>query len=207
MGANKIGHAGKPPSFRNLMTFRLHSVARLSERISEHYYRKHMNLLLPECRVIGITAGHGTVAFKQVALEANLEKSYASRIVSGLVTRGIIAKRSNPSDKRSVLLELTDYGRTVHEQTYALALQLNDHLLAPVRAGQAEDFMAFLGILEQRLSDVDPLIEKGGWPGKGNAARARPVDSPSPEPTTAPLDHAFARELHDLLGRYLASGH
>jgi DNA-binding MarR family transcriptional regulator len=187
------------------MTFRLHMVARLSERISEHYYRKQVNLLLPECRVIGITASHGTVSFKRVAAEAHLEKSYASRVVSGLVERGIIAKRANPDDKRSVLLELTDYGRTVHEQTYSLALQLNDHLQAPFSVGQAEDFIAFLGALEQQLRHADALIEQGDWPAGGGAPTPSSADSlPPPDGTAAPLDRAFARQLHDLLGRYLA---
>ena len=85
------------------MTFRLHMAARFSEGISEQYYRKHLGLSLPECRVIGITASYGSASFKQVAADADLEKSYASRVVSSLVDRDIIVKLANPGDSRSVL--------------------------------------------------------------------------------------------------------
>lgn len=205
MVAKKAERAAKPPTFRNLMTFRLHRVARISERISEQYYRKHMDLSLPECRVIGITAGYGCVSFKQVAAAANLEKSYASRVVSALVERGIIEKLSNPADSRSVLLELTEYGRGIHEQTYALAVQLNARLQTPFRREQIEAFVGFLTILEQQLGRVNALDELAAdepLPSAAAAASAKSPDTQDPAPFTPGLE--IARQLHDMLGEYLA---
>lgn len=198
--------AAKQPSFRNLLTFRLHRVARISERISEQYYRKHLGLSLPECRVIGITAGYGSVSFKRVAAAANLEKSYASRVVSALVERGVMEKQANPSDSRSVLLQLTDHGKIVHGQTYALALALNDLLQSPFSQAQVDDFLAFLASLEQQLDRAAGSIEGGDI-----AAAAFVAAPPPPESEgeafgqSFALDRNFARQLHDLLGRYLAS--
>lgn len=206
MATRKAEKAGKPPSFRSLMTFQLHRVARISERISEQYYRKHLDLSLPECRVIGITAGYGSVSFKRVAAAANLEKSYASRVVSALVERGIIQKQANPSDSRSVLLELTDYGKAVHEQTYALALRLNELLQMPCKKGQVNDFVAFLGTLEQQLDRAAGLIEGGSDFGTAPKLVVPSPESEEGEPGESfVLDRAFARQLHDMLGKYLAS--
>lgn len=198
--------AAKQPSFRNLLTFRLHRVARISERISEQYYRKHLDLSLPECRVIGITAGYGSVSFKRVASAANLEKSYASRVVSALVERGIIEKQANPSDSRSVLLQLTDHGKSVHGQTYALALALNQLLQSVFSGAQVDDFLAFLKTLEQQLDRAASAVEVGDI-----STAAALSAQPTPESVTdAPgqpfaMDRNLARQLHDLLGRYLAS--
>lgn len=206
MAAKKAERAAKPPTFRNLMTFRLHRVARISERISEQYYRKHMDLSLPECRVIGITAGYDCVSFKRVAEAANLEKSYASRVVSSLVERGIMEKLANPSDSRSVLLRLTQHGRGVHEQTYALALQLNARLQAPFRRAQVEAFVDFLGTLEQQLGRVDALGEgTGDWPSSMTVTPREGESYVAQDSTPVPLDREFARQLHDLLGDYLAA--
>jgi DNA-binding MarR family transcriptional regulator len=205
VATRKGEQATKPPSFRNLMTFRLHRVARISERISEQYYRKHLDLSLPECRVIGITAGFGSVSFKRVAAAANLEKSYASRVVSSLVERGIMEKSPNPQDSRSVLLQLTDFGKGVHEQTYALALSLNELLQAPFRRGQVADFVAFLNTLEQQLERTSGMIEAGGDLGQAPALMAPVAESLSAEPGQSfMLDRAFAQQLHDMLGQYLA---
>lgn len=207
MAAKASAGAGKPPSFRSLMTFRLHRVARISERISEQYYRKHLDLSLAECRVIGITAGYGTVSFKRVATAANLEKSYASRIVSTLVDRGIIQKLANPSDSRSILLELTEQGWAVHKNMYSLAIRLNEILQEPFDRAEVGDFVGFLGGLEQQLGRAGRLID---------GATQRPDADHEPEPATdgAPfpddpsvtMDRTVARQLHDMLGKFLASG-
>lgn len=198
--------AAKQPSFRNLLTFRLHRVARISERISEQYYRKHLDLSLPECRVIGITAGYGSVSFKRVAAAANLEKSYASRVVSALVERGIMEKLANPSDSRSVLLQLTDHGKVIHGQTYALALALNDLLQSPFNQAQVDDFLAFLATLEQQLDRAAGSIEWGDIAAAALVAAPLPTESESGTfGQTFALDRNFARQLHDLLGRYLTS--
>ena len=206
MATRKAEKAAQPPTFRNLMTFRLHRVARISERISEQYYRKHLDLSLPECRVIGITAGYGSVSFKRVAAAANLEKSYASRVVSALVDRGLVEKLTNPSDSRSVLLQLTAQGHEVHEQTYALALRLNELLQQPFRRAQVSDFVAFLGTLEQQLEQTSGLIENGGDFSTAPTLVASGTESPQQAPAQpAMLDRAFARQLHDMLGKYLDS--
>lgn len=206
MATRKAERTAAPPSFRNLMTFRLHRVARISERISEQYYRKHLDLSLPECRVIGITAGYGSVSFKRVAAAANLEKSYASRVVSALVDRGLIEKLVNPSDSRSVLLQLTDQGRAVHAETFKLAVRLNELLQQPFRRAQVNDFVAFLGTLEQQLDQTSGLIESGGDFSVAPALIVPSGDSFQSEPGQSfMLDRAFARQLHDMLGKYLAS--
>ncbi|MCW3837601.1 MarR family winged helix-turn-helix transcriptional regulator [Sphingomonas canadensis] len=195
-----------PPSFRNLLTFRLHRVARISERISEQYYRKQLNLSLPECRVIGITAGYGSVSFKRVAAAANLEKSYASRVVSALVERGIMEKLVNPSDSRSVLLQLTEQGKAVHAETFAMALALNDLLQLPFASAQVDAFLSFLTTLEQQLDRTSGLIESGGDLASATPAVAPMPESDSPEEARSfELDRNFARQLHDMLGKYLAA--
>jgi DNA-binding MarR family transcriptional regulator len=187
------------------MTFRLHRVARISERISEQHYRKHLGLSLPECRVIGITASYGSVSFKRVAAAAYLEKSYASRVVSALVERGLLEKLANPSDSRSVLLQLSPQGQAVHEQTYKLALRLNELLQQPFRRGQVSDFVAFLDALEQQLAQTSGLIEGDEEFSAAPDMIARISESFGGDLAQPPmLNREFARQLHGILGEYLA---
>lgn len=152
--------SGSTKSFRNLLTFRLHMVARLSERVSEEYYRRQFDLSLPECRVIGITGGYGSVSFKKVASDTYLEKSYASRVVSALVDRDIIEKLENPSDSRSVLLRLTQNGARVHDQMHQAAIRLNDWLASTMAPGQAQEFTKTLQRLESRLEALGHSFEE-----------------------------------------------
>lgn len=188
--------SGSTKSFRNLLTFRLHMVARLSERVSEEYYRRQFDLSLPECRVIGITGGYGSVSFKKVASDTYLEKSYASRVVSALVDRDIIEKLENPSDSRSVLLRLTKNGAKVHDQMHQAAIRLNDWLASTMAPGQAQEFTRTLQQLEGRLEALGHSFEEtesvqdavsGVGPAEPNGADTIQIDRALAEAMAAAL--------------------
>lgn len=189
-------------SFRNLMTFRLHMVARLSERVSEDYYRQRFDLSLPECRVIGITGGYGSVSFKKVASDTYLEKSYASRVVSALVERGIIEKLENPSDSRSVLLSLTAHGVEVHDQMHKAAIRLNEWLTTDFLDGQVDELTATLRHVEnrlERLSHSMEEIEKVDEAAAGSSPRLT-----APHSDAIQLDRELAQSLADALAAQLS---
>lgn len=190
-----------PPSFRKLMTFRLHMIARLSERISEEYYRTRFDLTLPQCRVIGITAGYGTISFKEMAREAYLEKSYASRVVTSLVERKLLTKVDNPADSRSVLLALTEHGHIVHREMYAAAVKLNERLQQPFTKSEERDFLAYLETLEAQLHVVESFPQEESAPTRSRLPRA--ADGARAGSDTIPLDRDVAVKLHALLGRHL----
>lgn len=192
---------GSPKSFRNLLTFRLHMVARLSERVSEEYYRRQFDLSLPECRVIGITGGYGSVSFKKVASDTYLEKSYASRVVSSLVERDILEKLDNPADSRSVLLRLTDHGMKVHDEMHQAAIRLNDWLTATMAAEQPQAFTTTLRQLEGRLDTLSQSFEavKDVEEAVKNTGTVAPADKVE----TIQIDRSLAETLAVVLAAQL----
>ena len=193
---------GTPKSFRNLMTFRLHMVARLSERVSEEYYRREFDLSLPECRVIGITGGHGSVSFKKVASDTYLEKSYASRVVSNLVDRGIIEKLDNPEDSRSVLLQLTPAGIKVHDEMHGAAIRLNDWLSSDFTSEQMDALKTTLRLLDHRLEELAGSLEAGE--SVDAAIAARPSGKPPhADAETVAIDRSLAESLASVLAAQL----
>jgi len=204
MATQKARNPAAPlKTFRHLITFRLHLLAGRSERHSENYYRTRFDLNLPECRVIGITGGYGHVTFKKVCEDANLEKSYASRIINRLVDRGYIEKVENPSDQRSVILTLTTEGRGLHHDLVEAAEALNRQLTEVLSPEQSRTMMACLLLLTERLSVIeaspnsDPMLAGGLDP--------EPAQMPFPAvgQSEVKIDSALARQLHQLLARAL----
>lgn len=193
----------QPKSFRNLLTFRLHMVARLSERVSEEYYRRQFDLSLPECRVIGITGGYGSVSFKKVASDTYLEKSYASRVVSSLVERGIIEKQENPSDSRSVLLCLTEEGLRVHDEMHQAAIRFNDWLTASMAVDQPQKFTEALIHIERRLETIGQSFDSYDSVTEA-LTDARKVDNHAPGDSIQ-LDRQLAEALAAALATQLNS--
>ncbi|WP_167765310.1 MULTISPECIES: MarR family winged helix-turn-helix transcriptional regulator [unclassified Brevundimonas] len=183
------------------MTFRLHMVARLSERVSEDYYRQRFDLSLPECRVIGITGGYGSVSFKKVASDTYLEKSYASRVVSALVDRGIIEKLENPSDSRSVLLSLTPHGVAVHDQMHKAAIRLNEWLSTDLLNSQVEQLTATLRHLETKLESLSHSLEEIEQ--ASETPDAALTGSPARQTGAIALDRDLAQTLADALALQL----
>jgi DNA-binding MarR family transcriptional regulator len=191
-------------SFRGLASFRLHMLARLSERFYEQFWQREFGLSLLECRIIGVTAGFGQVTFKRACEEANLDKSHASRLVNRLIRRRLLQKVMNPSDQRSVMLALTGAGRDCHRALHVCATRLAEEWLSALPVDERKVFMdAMVKLTEQiRVMSEAQAGRKSRRSGKRGAA---------PPVAAEPLrelvvNRKMARQLYDLLGTALGNG-
>jgi DNA-binding MarR family transcriptional regulator len=182
-------------TFRTLASFRLHVLARLSERFYEQYYRREFGLPLLECRLIGITGGFGQVSFKRACEEANLDKSHASRLVNHLIKRGLVEKVSNPSDQRSVMLSLTRAGRDTHRALHAAADQLSTRWLSVLSVEQRRTFESCLVVL---IEQIRVMTEDERGARKRRAAGTGKRD-PRKILHEILVDEKMARQLHRVL--------
>src|SRR5262245_26627903 len=118
------------PGFRQLASFRLQVLAHLSLRLHETRCLARLGLSLTECHLIGLAAEQSEIPFRDVCRESNLEKSRASKVISSLIARGLLAKRSDPADRRNVIVRLTERGRAAYALFRAAITELNEALLA-----------------------------------------------------------------------------
>jgi DNA-binding MarR family transcriptional regulator len=196
---------GELQTFRTLASFRLHVLARLSERFYEQYYRREFGLPLLECRIIGITGGFGQVSFKRTCEEANLDKSHASRLVNHLIKRGLVQKVSNPADQRSVMLSLTRAGRETHRALHSAAADLSARWLSALSAEQRRVFETSLVILTEQIR-VMTEEERGPSRRRGNGKLASKGRSdPTKILSEILVDEKMARQLHRVLAMALGA--
>lgn len=119
----------------------------VSSLIAERY-RKRFALTIPEWRVMavlgdaasGAEAGAGGMTQRALTQATLMDKVAVNRAVRVLEDRALVARRPNPADGRSQLLELTDEGRAIHAEVMPLALAIERELLG----GFAEDEQAVL---------------------------------------------------------------
>jgi DNA-binding MarR family transcriptional regulator len=193
-------------TFRTLASFRLHMLARLSERFYEQFYQHNFGLSLLECRMIGITGGFGQVSFKRVCEEANLDKSHASRLIDRLIRRRLLQKVSNPSDQRSVMLTLTGAGRDTHRALHACATRLADEWLSVLSVDARKVFQDSMVKLTEQIRAMSEA-ESGRKRGRaGGRVRVKPVSRSEPPLPELVVDRRMARQLYDLLGTALGNG-
>ena len=98
---------------RELISYRLHTVANLLSRGAELRYRREFGVSLWEWRSVALL-GAVTVplSLNHLAHAAGIHKSQMSRVVSGLTRRRLVLRAANG---REVALTLTKSGRRLYE--------------------------------------------------------------------------------------------
>ena len=62
--------------------------------------------------VLTILATHGPMTIRQISEYIICEADHPSRLISRMEAKGLVKRETNPSDRRAVLISLTDKGRS-----------------------------------------------------------------------------------------------
>jgi DNA-binding MarR family transcriptional regulator len=157
--------------FQRLASYRLHKLARLSDRFIDLRYRRKFGLRTPEVGIMAVVGASSPVSFKVTCIETDLEKSKVSRIVVQLLDKGLLKKHEDPVDQRSFHLTLTSAGKRLYSAMYADAVARNEQWLAVLPKKQRTQFLASLDSLilhSQRLLDEErkARVKSGRAPSK-----------------------------------------
>ena len=100
-------------AIRDLISYRLHTVANLLSRGAELRYRREFGVSLWEWRTVALLgAVTEPLSLNHLAHAAGIHKSQMSRVVSGLTRRKLVLRAANG---REVALTLTKPGRRLYE--------------------------------------------------------------------------------------------
>ncbi len=88
-----------------------------------------VGLSMSEARCLATVGSFEPMSVMDLADKGNLNKRQASRAAQGLVDKGLVAKKDNPSDARGVALSLTPKGRKLWKPTMQLIEVRNQQIL------------------------------------------------------------------------------
>lgn len=109
---------------RDLLSYRLHTVANLLSRGAELRYRREFGVSLWEWRSIALLGGaEAPLSLNELARAAGIDKSQMSRVVSGLAKRGLVVREADSADGRGVRLALSRPGRKLYAGLIRAAAQ------------------------------------------------------------------------------------
>jgi DNA-binding MarR family transcriptional regulator len=185
---NDSGYA--PQNITDLLSARLHALAGMSAAATTLSVERKFGISLLEWRSIAHLGGFAPLSLKELARRAGLDKSYASRTISGLIERELVVSGRNAEDARGVMLRLTPKGQTLYKKAFADAVARNERLLRPLSDAQREHLMDALNALamsarralddERRASAGEPVeadLPAGGRVGASASASAPPGPS------------------------------
>ena len=188
---------GAEPVFAELMSFRLHTLAKLVDQHAEASHRRESGLGLLEARIVGVVGAHGPISFKALCVMAELEKSNASRLVVRMIEQGWIERQDDPSDHRSFFLLPTAAGRRLRQSIHRNAVARNERWLSVLDERQRESLSTCLGLLQAQARSM--LGEEGV---------AVPVEASETPDDAGParlawIDRQLADQLYALLAAAL----
>jgi DNA-binding MarR family transcriptional regulator len=113
------------PDLERFLTYRLHLIAKLSDRASAAAYQAECGLSLSEGRCLAAVGQFEPASVKDLARLAHLDKANASRAADALAGRGLVEKTASASDGRGVDLTLTRAGRVLWRRVMKLIERRN----------------------------------------------------------------------------------
>ena len=143
----------EPLELDRFLTYRLHRVARLSDRETGSAYLDECGLNLGEARCMAAIGAFEPLSLNDLARAANQDKGHASRSAQALVERGFVSKEASSTDARGVILRLTRKGRGLHGRTMRLIARRNDETFAVLTATERRTLGDLLDRIAQSLQD------------------------------------------------------
>jgi len=121
----------------------------ISGRLSQAY--RDENLTIPEWRVLAVISQAEEVAARDVVSRTPMDKMTVSRAVASLEAKGFVLRATSKSDRRVSMLSLSKNGRALFDRVAALALEIEDELMAPLSPEETAAFRMVLQKLEERV--------------------------------------------------------
>ena len=140
---------------RQLISYRLHTVANLLSRGAELRYRREFGVSLWEWRTVALLgAVTEPLSLNHLAHAAGIHKSQMSRVVSGLTRRKLVLRAANG---REVALTLTKSGRRLYEGLISAASERDERFNSCLSRNEKEIFDRCLSKLAGQARE---LIQK-----------------------------------------------
>ncbi len=133
-------------TIRDLLSYRLHVVANAISRSAALRYRQ-LDVNLGEWRAIALLAADQPASLNELARSAGLDKAQMSRVVAGLIVRGLVLREHADAGGRAVSLTLTAQGEALYEMLIEAAAERNRAFHACLTGSELATLETILGKL------------------------------------------------------------
>jgi DNA-binding MarR family transcriptional regulator len=134
--AGGTAREGARPQLR-LDRFLPHQLSVLSNTVSRAIagvYAERYGLSIPEWRVIAVLQYFPGASSGELGEKTGMDNVAVSRAVNHLVRGGLITRRAHDSDKRRIVLHLSEDGQRVYDEITPLALRYEAKLIEGLSA-------------------------------------------------------------------------
>ncbi|MGE5416534.1 MAG: MarR family winged helix-turn-helix transcriptional regulator [Acidobacteriota bacterium] len=136
-------------SFADLLCFRMGTLQR---RIIRYYNNRfsEFGITLVQSFVLFHLVEHDGSSVKDIANAVQLDSPAITGLIDRMLKEGLVVRKEDPGDRRSVQVFITHKGRDVAVEAGKIAIEFNKHLNESL-AGDAERFDHSLAVIEHEL--------------------------------------------------------
>ena len=135
---------------QQFLPYRLAVLAEAVSRSMAAVYRQRFDLSRDEWRLLAALAESGRIQAAEAAQTTTLDKMQASRALRSLESRGLVARQTDETDRRHVIVQLLPAGRTLLRQLAPMVLAREAYLLEALDADERAVLDRALAKLLQR---------------------------------------------------------
>ncbi len=140
------------------VTHRLHTLHKLTDRVSQIAYLEDAGMSLSEGRCLSAVGAFTPLSVNDLAHRANLNKGQASRAAQSLVAQGLVNKEASTTDGRGVVLTLTRKGAVVWRRVVDVVERRNAEIVACL---STEECIQLDALLDRLVAHARTAIEHG----------------------------------------------
>lgn len=157
-----------PHNLKELFSYRLNRLANVSSRLAALSLEQRYDLEPRDWRIIALLAQDAPMSIKTLARELHLDKSQASRDITSLLARDLVARATDLQDGRGVQIRLSADGQDLYRRVFPEAVERNERLLSVLNKKERQ-------VLEQAMQKLTGqalrLLEEHKDPAAASRAR------------------------------------
>ncbi len=116
-------------------------------------------LTLPQLRALGIIRKRPNESLSMISLHLSLTVSSVSRLIDGLVERGLVLRQTVPDNRRQVSLNLTSEGDKILDSLHAVIEEKIAERLVNASEEELTEVTSALKVLRRLLTPKEPMGE------------------------------------------------
>lgn len=149
---------------RNWVPYQLWRLSQEAGYILEDLYSQEYNIKGESWRFMAMLASSAPVSAKELGELLDMDQVQVTRALNKLLENGYVSRRTDPRDRRKVILNLNRKGMAVYQAIVVMAKELERRMLAELPPADQAHFKGILsrlltGIEKLRMDDAPSLVE------------------------------------------------
>ncbi len=139
------------------LPYRLSVLSNAVSRKIADIYASEFDLTVWQWRIIAVLGERKGITSTELATRTLMDKPTVSRAAASLIERGVVARMTDPDDRRRAPLDLTDEGRAIYAAIIPRARECERELLGSLAARETASLHTLLTKLAEAVSPDVPL--------------------------------------------------